>query len=102
MEQSDEPHSRHPQAAALVCRPLADIGGVRQEAGVRNSIGIVTALNLCIGYANAVEVAAEAHRTGRGARSKRLADPCGGPFRRFFSICCPGPRPGARTGEGEV
>ncbi|MFP5517788.1 MAG: aspartate ammonia-lyase [Alphaproteobacteria bacterium] len=36
------------------------------EAGVRNSIGIVTALNPYIGYANASEVAAEAHRTGRG------------------------------------
>jgi len=36
------------------------------EAGVRNSIGIVTALNPYIGYANATEVAAEAHRTGRG------------------------------------
>lgn len=36
------------------------------EAGVRNSIGIVTALNPYIGYANATEVAAEAHRTGKG------------------------------------
>ncbi|WP_377805223.1 aspartate ammonia-lyase [Azospirillum sp. A29] len=36
------------------------------EAGVRNSIGIVTALNPYIGYANASEVAAEAHRTGKG------------------------------------
>jgi aspartate ammonia-lyase len=36
------------------------------EASVRNSIGIVTALNPIIGYANATEVAAEAHRTGKG------------------------------------
>ncbi|PWC90829.1 aspartate ammonia-lyase [Azospirillum sp. TSH100] len=36
------------------------------EASVRNSIGIVTALNPYIGYANATEVAAEAHRTGKG------------------------------------
>ena len=36
------------------------------EAAVRNSIGIVTALNPYIGYANATEVAAEAHRTGKG------------------------------------
>ncbi|MBL8483632.1 MAG: aspartate ammonia-lyase [Rhodocyclaceae bacterium] len=33
---------------------------------VRNSIGIVTALNPYIGYAHATDVAAEAHRTGRG------------------------------------
>ena len=33
---------------------------------VRNSIGIVTALNPYIGYANATEVAAEAHASGRG------------------------------------
>ncbi len=37
----------------------------RLEASVRNSIGIVTALNPIIGYANATEVAAEAHRTGK-------------------------------------
>jgi aspartate ammonia-lyase len=37
----------------------------RLEAGVRNSIGIVTALNPYIGYANATEVAREAHSTGR-------------------------------------
>ena len=36
------------------------------EAAVRNSIGIVTALNPYIGYAHATEVAAEAHRTGKG------------------------------------
>ena len=30
------------------------------------SIGIVTALNPIIGYANATEIAAEAHRTGKG------------------------------------
>ena len=33
---------------------------------VRNSIGIVTALNPYIGYAHATEVALEAHHTGRG------------------------------------
>ena len=33
---------------------------------VRNSIGIVTALNPYIGYAAATEVATEAHLTGRG------------------------------------
>jgi len=38
----------------------------RLEASVRNSIGIVTALNPYIGYANATEVAREAHSTGRG------------------------------------
>ena len=31
---------------------------------VENSIGIITALNPYIGYANATSVAAEAHRTG--------------------------------------
>ena len=35
------------------------------EASVRNSIGIVTALNPYIGYVNATEVASEAHRSGR-------------------------------------
>ena len=34
--------------------------------GVENSIGIVTALNPYIGYANATEIAIEAHATGRG------------------------------------
>ena len=38
----------------------------RLEASVRNSIGIVTALNPYIGYANATDVAREAHRSGRG------------------------------------
>jgi aspartate ammonia-lyase len=37
----------------------------RLADSVRNSIGIVTALNPVIGYANATEVAAEAHRTGK-------------------------------------
>src|SRR5688500_14723503 len=36
------------------------------EASVRTSIGIVTALNPFIDYANATEIAAEAHRTGKG------------------------------------
>ena len=36
------------------------------RATVENSIGIVTALNPYIGYANATEVALEAHATGRG------------------------------------
>ena len=35
-------------------------------SALRNSIGIVTALNPYIGYANATEVAAEAHRSNRG------------------------------------
>ncbi|WP_376964699.1 aspartate ammonia-lyase [Azospirillum sp. A26] len=55
------------------CLVLADrcVNGITAnrdhlEAGVRNSIGIVTALNPYIGYANATEVAAEAHRTGKG------------------------------------
>ncbi len=55
------------------CLILADrcVDGItanreRLEASVRNSIGIVTALNPIIGYANATEVAAEAHRTGKG------------------------------------
>src|SRR3954453_5464972 len=38
----------------------------RLEAGVHNSIGIVTALNPFIGYANATEIATEAHLTGKG------------------------------------
>ncbi|MGE5517531.1 MAG: aspartate ammonia-lyase [Bacteroidota bacterium] len=53
------------------CLILADncVDGItanreRLAASVRNSIGIVTALNPIIGYANATEVAAEAHRTG--------------------------------------
>ncbi len=40
---------------------------------VRNSIGIVTALNPYIGYANATEVAAEAHATGKGVAEIVLA-----------------------------
>src|SRR3954464_2304274 len=55
------------------CLILADrcVDGItanreRLEAGVRNSIGIVTALNPFIGYANATEVATEAHLTGKG------------------------------------
>ena len=36
------------------------------QASVENSIGIVTALNPYIGYANATEVAVEAHVSGRG------------------------------------
>jgi aspartate ammonia-lyase len=38
----------------------------RLRASVENSIGIVTALNPYIGYANATEVALEAHLSGRG------------------------------------
>ena len=55
------------------CLILADkcVDGVtanreRLEASVLGSIGIVTALNPIIGYANATEIAAEAHRTGKG------------------------------------
>lgn len=55
------------------CLILADkcVDGItanreRLEESVLGSIGIVTALNPIIGYANATEVAAEAHRTGRG------------------------------------
>ncbi|MEZ7910584.1 MAG: aspartate ammonia-lyase [Propionivibrio sp.] len=40
---------------------------------VRNSIGIVTALNPYIGYAHATEVAAEAHATGKGVAEIVLA-----------------------------
>lgn len=36
----------------------------RLRESVRNSIGIVTALNPYIGYANATDVASEAHLTG--------------------------------------
>ncbi|MFP5407075.1 MAG: aspartate ammonia-lyase, partial [Gammaproteobacteria bacterium] len=36
------------------------------RASVENSIGIVTALNPYIGYANATEIATEAHLTGKG------------------------------------
>ena len=55
------------------CLILADncVGGItanrdRLAAIVRDSIGIATALNPYIGYANATEVAVEAHRTGKG------------------------------------
>jgi aspartate ammonia-lyase len=55
------------------CLILADrcVDGIsanreRLEASVRNSIGIVTALNPFIGYANATEIATEAHLTGKG------------------------------------
>ncbi|MBB4477752.1 aspartate ammonia-lyase [Rhizobium etli] len=55
------------------CLILADkcVDGItanreRLEASVLGSIGIVTALNPIIGYANATEVAVEAHRTGTG------------------------------------
>lgn len=55
------------------CRTLADlcVDGItanreKLRASVENSIGIVTALNPYIGYANATEIAAEAHATGRG------------------------------------
>ena len=55
------------------CITLADrcIDGITANraallASVRNSIGIVTALNPYIGYANATDVAAEAHASGRG------------------------------------
>ncbi|ATE59667.1 aspartate ammonia-lyase [Thauera sinica] len=55
------------------CRVLADhcVAGITANrellrASVERSIGIVTALNPYIGYANATEVAAEAFRSGRG------------------------------------
>ena len=55
------------------CRVLADhcVSGItanreRLLESVERSIGIVTALNPYIGYANATEVAAEAFRSGRG------------------------------------
>ena len=55
------------------CRTLADlcVDGITANrealrASVERSIGIVTALNPYIGYANATEVAAEAHLSGRG------------------------------------
>jgi aspartate ammonia-lyase len=55
----------------------------RMRASVENSIGVVTALNPYIGYANATAVAAEAHATGgsvyeivlrRGLLSKEKLD----------------------------
>ncbi len=55
------------------CKTLADycIDGITANrdllrASVERSIGIVTALNPYIGYANATEIATEAHLTGRG------------------------------------
>jgi len=55
------------------CRTLADycVDGITANrealrASVERSIGIVTALNPYIGYANATEIAAEAHLSGRG------------------------------------
>ncbi len=55
------------------CRTLADycVDGISANrealrASVERSIGIVTALNPYIGYANATEIAAEAHLSGRG------------------------------------
>ena len=55
------------------CRVLADhcVSGITANrdllrASVERSIGIVTALNPYIGYANAIDVAAEAFRSDRG------------------------------------
>lgn len=55
------------------CKTLANycVDGITANrdtlrASVERSIGIVTALNPYIGYANATEVAAEAHRSNRG------------------------------------
>ncbi|UCV14737.1 aspartate ammonia-lyase [Quatrionicoccus australiensis] len=55
------------------CKALADhcVDGITANrdalrASVERSIGIVTALNPYIGYANATEIAAEAHLSGRG------------------------------------
>ncbi len=62
------------------CYTLADrcVDGITANrdallASVRNSIGIVTALNPYIGYANATEVATEAHTTGKGVAEIVLA-----------------------------
>ena len=62
------------------CMTLADncIDGITANremmlASVRNSIGIVTALNPYIGYANATEVATEAFTTGKGVAEVVLA-----------------------------
>ena len=62
------------------CLILADhcINGVtvnraRLEAIVRDSIGVATALNPYIGYANATDVAVEAYRTGKGVAELVLA-----------------------------
>ncbi|RJG03639.1 aspartate ammonia-lyase [Noviherbaspirillum sedimenti] len=61
------------QHLAKGCKALADycIDGITANrdtlrASVERSIGIVTALNPYIGYANATEIAAEAHLSGRG------------------------------------
>ena len=68
-------HSLFKSVAHLTrgCFTLADrcVDGITANrdallASVRNSIGIVTALNPYIGYANATEVATEAHASGRG------------------------------------
>jgi aspartate ammonia-lyase len=55
------------------CKALADhcVDGITANrdalrVSVERSIGIVTALNPYIGYANATEIAAEAHLSGRG------------------------------------
>jgi len=55
------------------CKTLANycVDGITANrdtlrASIERSIGIVTALNPYIGYANATEVAAEAHRSNRG------------------------------------
>ena len=55
------------------CKTLADycVDGITANrdalrASVERSIGVVTALNPYIGYANATEIAAEAHLSGRG------------------------------------
>ena len=53
--------ARRPTASAA--SPPTASGCARASS---NSIGIVTALNPYIGYANATEVAQEAHLTGRG------------------------------------
>jgi len=62
------------------CLTLADrcVDGITANRdalleSVRNSIGIVTALNPYIGYAHATEVAAEAHASGRGIAEIVLA-----------------------------
>jgi aspartate ammonia-lyase len=62
------------------CVTLADlcVDGItaNREAlrqSVERSIGIVTALNPYIGYANATDVAAEAHASGRGVAEIVLA-----------------------------
>ena len=62
------------------CYTLADrcVDGITANrdallASVRNSIGIVTALNPYIGYANATEVATEAHASGKGVAEIVLA-----------------------------